>query len=378
MSTPSSSSTDDLAVLLAPARRLVADDDAIARSVRLARARTLSGAAPRRSKLALVPFGRLAVAAAVAALVLVVSLIARNRSAAEPAAIAFSVGATPGVVGERIVAASPRVLDFDDGTRVELEGRGALRVIALDQRGGRILVEQGKINASFRHRERTYWTVEAGGLVVEVTGTRFDVSFDQATQAFELVMHEGSVKVRGCGIEEGRVVKDVETIRVSCAAEAPPQPTLRVLTPADLPTAKPIAVSAPSAAPSALADSALELLARADAARRSGDMDGARKALLELRRRFPGGAAAAQAAFDLGVLAFDADAHYADAARWFDICLAEAPHGRLAREALGRMIEAQSNGGDTDAAAETAARYLDMYSGGPHASLAKRLVAQRP
>ena len=395
MTTPSTRPTDDLAVLLEPARRLLADDETLARSVRLARARTLSGAAPRHERLVLgrfAPLGKLALAAALAAFVLVATLFARSggswlrdRSAA-PAAIAFSVGATPGVVGERIVAASRRVLDFDDGTRVELEARGALRVIALDERGGRILVEQGKISAAFRHRERTYWTVEAGGLVVEVTGTRFDVSFDQTTQAFELVMHEGSVKVRGCGIEEGRVVKDVESIRVSCAvqpgaAETPP-PTPRVLTPADLPSVTPIAIPAPSSlpslAPAARADSSLELLARADAARRSGDVTTARTTLLELRRRFPGGAAAPQAAFDLGVLAFDADGDYAGAARWFRRYLEEAPRGPLAREALGRVIEAQSSSGDTEGATATATRYLDMYPGGPHASLAKRLVAKRP
>ena len=58
--------------------------------------------------------------------------------------------------------------------------------------------------------------------------------------------------------------------------------------------------------------------------------------------------------------------------------LDETPRGPLAREALGRLMEAQSLAEDSVAAVSSAARYLETYPGGPHALLAKRLVAQRP
>jgi TolA-binding protein len=122
----------------------------------------------------------------------------------------------------------------------------------------------------------------------------------------------------------------------------------------------------------------MALLQRADGERRMGHLSAARDTLLELRQRFPRGAGAPQAAFDLGVLAFDADGRYADAARWFHLYRDEAPRGPLAREALGRLLEAHSRSGDSEAASSSAALYLEMYPGGPHASLAKRLVAQRP
>jgi ferric-dicitrate binding protein FerR (iron transport regulator) len=381
---------DELARLLAPARRALADDEAIARSVRLARARTLSGAAPRAAfstKRVVAPLRALAFASAMAAFVLVTAVLTRTylhgRAPEGAQAISFSVAGAPGVVGERQVAVTARALDFDDGTRVDLDPRGALRVLSLDARGGRLLVEQGTIHAAFRHREHTRWTVEAGGMVVEVTGTRFDVSFDPTTQAFELVMHEGSVRLRGCGIEQGRVARGTDAVRASCGSSEPtPAPLPRPLTPADLPSAAPPAEassshSAREAAPAPV-DGSLELLARADASRRAGDIPTARATLLALRSRFPRGRGAPEAAFDLGVLAFDVDGHHDEAARWFRRYLDESPRGPLAREALGRVMEAQSSSGDTEAAAATATRYLESHPGGPHASLAKRLAAQRP
>ena len=375
--------TQDIALLVAPARAALhgeASREQHARAVRLARARTLSGAPRRRSTGRVASLRRGALAVAFAAFALAACLLGRSwlrRRDVSPPVIAFSAGDVPGVVGERIAATTLRVLVFDDGTRVGLDEGSALRVIALDDRGGRLLVEQGTIRAAFQHRERSYWTVEAGGVVVEVTGTRFDVSFDQVTQSFALVMHEGSVRVRGCGIEEGRVVRGTEVIRARCAAVAPP------VTPADLPDAPPptVAPGTPGApvrttrAPSVAVDSSMALLQRADVERRAGDTSAARETLLELRLRFPRGAAAPEAAFDLGVLAFDVEGRFADAVRWFRRYLDEAPQGPLAREALGRLMEAQSRGGESEAASSSAARYLEQYPGGPHASLAKGLVA---
>lgn len=381
---------DDLALLLEPTRAALhgeAAGERRARSVLLARARTLSGDAPRRrSNRAFGPRLAFGVALlALAAVVLVSTVLVRTwrRSLATAATpIAFSVGDAPGHIGERIAATTPRILDFDDGTRVELDALGALRVIALDDRGGRLLLEHGNIRASFHHRARTYWTVEAAGIVVEVTGTRFDVSFDQATQAFDLVMHEGSVRVGGCGIEPGRVVKGTEALRASCALQAPTfiptdLPSAPAAAPAAPPTAARTAPASTSDAPRDIGDGSMALLQRADAERRAGQMIAAHDTLLELRWRYPDGAAAPEAAFDLGVLAFDAEGHFTEAARWFQRYLEGAPHGPLAREAMGRLMEAQSLGGDSEGSASSAARYLDAYPGGPHASLAKRLAQRR-
>ena len=100
------------------------------------------------------------------------------------------------------------------------------------------------------------------------------------------------------------------------------------------------------------------------------------KILSALRRRFPGSGEAAIAAYTLGVDAFYGG-RYGTAQRWFQTYLGEQPGGRLAAEALGRLMECQSRGGQGAAARGTARRYLAAYPQGAHADLARRLVGRK-
>jgi hypothetical protein len=81
------------------------------------------------------------------------------------------------------------------------------------------------------------------------------------------------------------------------------------------------------------------------------------------------------AAFALGRIAFDQRADFGGATRWFRTYLAEQPEGRLARDALGRLMEARSRVGDAAGAQVEARKYLDRYPSGPHAEMARRLTA---
>jgi outer membrane protein assembly factor BamD (BamD/ComL family) len=118
--------------------------------------------------------------------------------------------------------------------------------------------------------------------------------------------------------------------------------------------------------------SAADLRDLADAARLSGHAARAVEALGTLRRRFAGSEQAAEAAYLLGILAFDGAP--AEAARWFGVYLGERPAGRLSREASGRLIEAAERGGDRAGAKAAAQRYLRDHPGGPHAEMARALV----
>jgi len=123
------------------------------------------------------------------------------------------------------------------------------------------------------------------------------------------------------------------------------------------------------------ATSAEGLLLLADSARYAGRFDRATEALATARRRFPGSDAAATAAFELGRIAFDVRKDYAAAGDAFESYLRERPSGSLAREALGRALEARSKAGD--GRAETlATRYLAAYPDGPHAKLARRITVE--
>jgi TolA-binding protein len=121
---------------------------------------------------------------------------------------------------------------------------------------------------------------------------------------------------------------------------------------------------------------ATELTLLADVARLAGDGAKATQILSTQRRRFKGDAQAAAAAFMLGRAAFDQQKAYASAAKWFATYLEEQPQGPFAREALGRLAEARQRAGDK-AGARTAARaYLSAYPEGPHADVARSILAK--
>jgi predicted Zn-dependent protease len=120
--------------------------------------------------------------------------------------------------------------------------------------------------------------------------------------------------------------------------------------------------------------SAGEIMALADIARYAGKGDRAPHAYTTVRRRFPGSAEAALAAFTLGRMAFHGGGGYGSAIRWFNVYLQEAPNGPLAREALGRIMEAHHNSGSVAAARATAKQYLTTYPKGPHAPLARQIA----
>lgn len=123
-----------------------------------------------------------------------------------------------------------------------------------------------------------------------------------------------------------------------------------------------------------------ELLRLADVARFARKPTQAIAVLVAVRRRFPDTEAAATAAFERGRIALAGDGSStgsggsAEAASWFETYLDERPRGPLAREAMGRWMEALEAGGKGSAARATARRYLDLHPTGPHADLARRLL----
>jgi transmembrane sensor len=387
------------------------------------RARVRPGVGPRRLRK-----GAVLSALAVAATVFVFAFAAWRES---HRALTFSVGtvgttgtaaSNAGVAGAFLAAAADADLPitFSDGTQVSVAAGARARVAEVTPRGARLLVESGVVHASVVHRSDTRWLVDAGPFEVKVTGTRFDVAWQPGEQAIVVTLHEGSVVVTGCGLADGQRVSGGQQLHASCktgaatlsplvgasanvapAATAPPAalspvpsstaasslpdaPNPRAVAPASPAAAAPIAAapipavaSTPSTAASPLASAtAAELLARANAERYAGHFEAATEALDAVRRRFRGSDDAATAAFELGRIAFDGHHDFVAAGNWFDTYLRERPSGALAREALGRDIEARHRAGDSAHAQELATRYVARYPDGPHATLARRLAAR--
>ena len=319
-------------------------------------------------------------------------------------------------------------LHFSEGSRLLLHEGGRIRVISLGSDGARVLVENGVLDVSIAHPKgrNTRWDFEAGPYQILVTGTKFQVAFHARDRSFSLSTQEGQVVVSsGCqqtplkvsageridlscpardessSASEGSVGKGGAVERPSgtgasaeSASGAEPRPDL-------LPDAIPAPGRSSRGEPAwrgLLASGRLseglraaersdfarvcqvatarELLALADGARLFGPHTRAVVALRILRQRFLGTTDAATAAFRLGLMAFEKDQAYAEAARWFEIYLREQPSGPLMGDSFGRLMEARLRSGDLAGARSEAQQYLRRFPEGPYAPEARGILSR--
>lgn len=356
-------------------------------------------------------------------------LLAVAATLAAAAAFAVVVQRSTAPIGYRVVSSptpgeAGRWLDgevaltFSEGSTMLVAPRSRARVDVLRADGATVTLERGHAAVSVAPRRNTDWSFVAGPFDVKVTGTRFDLDWDAREEVFSIAMQDGSVLVRGPTLGAGATVIAGQTLRValhggetapagSAVATAPsttasvasppgsgalvtPPPSSAAATPDPSSRRPPAgddgvswrelaqrgeyarAVQAADAEGTAgllASANAADLLLLADAARFAGRTGLARDAYLAVRSRFPGSPSAALAAFALGRLGGG------DALAWFQRYLAEAPGGSLAREALGRVMELEHGSGRAPAARDTARRYLASFPEGPHAPLARALLA---
>jgi TolA-binding protein len=337
------------------------------------------------------------------------------------APLSFEIGGT-GVAGgtDAMIAAEGTEsvpLSFSEGSSVVVQPGGRVRVLDTDARGAHVLVESGAVDVAIARRfgRSPSWSFDAGPLSVRVTGTRFHLAWSPSEQRFSLALSEGTVVVLGSCVAPPRTLRAGEALELSCgdgrprelersepvepreaaepdsrAAEtqtevAPPSPpsaatavqSWRDLLRAGEPK-QALALAEKSGFQAVLSTaSQAELLGLSDAARVGGNTEQAVTLLTTLRRRFPGSANAAAAAFSLGRIAFERRGAYSEAVRWFSTYLEEAPGGPLMGDAVGRLMESRHRMGDQKGARADAEQYLRRFPRGPYASLATRLLEQR-
>jgi transmembrane sensor len=333
--------------------------------------------------------------------------------------VSFQVGeARHGRLGDVVESLDGRStpLNFSDGSRLLLHEGGRMRVLSLGSGTARVLVENGILDADIAHLNlrKTRWQFEAGPYRVVVTGTKFQMAFSAREQSLSLSTQEGQVVVSGGSQPTPKQVSAGERIDLSGPAreaspssdEAPSQAAASAERPSERePDRLPEGV-APPARPTGgdpawrklLASGRFveglraaertdfqrvcqvatvrELLALADAARLFGSHARAVAALRMLRQRFPGTMAASTAAFKLGLVAFEKEHAYAEAARWFEICLREQPSGPLMGDSVGRLMESRLRGGDLAGARSDAEQYLRRFPEGPYASEARGILSK--
>jgi len=386
--------------------------------LRAVRARIDAGRARRRAVVRWSLFGTVTAGAALALAVFL--RVPHPRAPVAPPALAYRIeGGSLGDGGylQESGRAGIKVF-FAEGTEFILAPGTRSRLRAVDAAGARIAIESG--TASFQvtptpagdHR----WQVDVGPFLVTVKGTVFTVSWDAATERFELKLRHGRVTVTGpvtggeIALRAGqRLVVDLpsgdaliseqkpEELFDARPGEGPPPPSDR--------PAPPAARSAPPAPrrlegerrwAQALAAGHLDrildeaeraglrttldsapsddLLALADAARYRRRMDLARDALLAERRRFPDSQHALHAAFLLGRVEEASDRGLARAVEWYDEYLTRAPTGTYASEALGRKMTLTSKLEGAARARPIAEEYLRRFPSGTYAGPARAFV----
>jgi TolA-binding protein len=361
-----------------------------------------------------------AAAAALALSLITAVVVIRSRS------LDVTVAGQPEVPGRWIAAPddAPVPIRFSDGTAVTLAPGGHARVLDVTGRGAHLMLESGRAALDVTPKPRAHWTVSVGPYTVEVKGTRFDLGWSPQDEVLTLTLVEGKVAISGCALGDARMMFAGETLRASCREKdfrimrtPPANPHTAALPPASPdPSSSPSLEAKAPPAPSSQAPpprpggpppDSWQALARAskfheafevarergfdaevdradvqdllllgDAARLSGNPAYALRAYQRARSRAPGTAWAANAAFAMGRVYFDQTGDFAEAARWFATYSSEQGGGPLAREALGRRMEALARAGDRAGASRAAEQYLRQYPKGPHAPLARTLATE--
>jgi hypothetical protein len=324
-------------------------------------------------------------------------------------------------------------LTFTGGTEIRLASGTRGRLRSVDSTGARIGIEHGSASFDVAPHSGRSWLVDVGPFLVTVKGTQFTVSWDVASERFELRLDRGRVIVAGpmssgeIPLEAGhRLVVDLprgETLISELKAgeppgESPPRSTRALApearaTPADVRRAAALPKQAGrdglGAPPSrgagkegardwglALASGHLDeilnevdragtkatvetasiddLFALADAARYRRRNSLAREALLSARRRFPSSARTVDADYLLGRVEEESERGTSAALHFYDEYLVRAPHGTYAAEVLGRKMILTKKLNGPEVAAPIAEEYLRRFPNGTYVGSARALA----
>ncbi len=88
-------------------------------------------------------------------------------------------------------------LSFSDGTRIELRDGARARIAAVDARGARIAIENGRAALSVAGQPGAAWYVDAGPFVIQVQGTQLDVDWSSYDDTLSVDLHDGTLVVSG-------------------------------------------------------------------------------------------------------------------------------------------------------------------------------------
>ena len=121
-----------------------------------------------------------------------------------PGPLTFEViNGTVGAAGEILPAEAGTRIRFSDGSEIALDRDAHAQVSDVTPVGARIVLSNGRAHTFFVPKPRARWQVAAGPYIVQVTGTIFDVQWSGDSEAFDVWLEKGSVRVSGPLIGDG-------------------------------------------------------------------------------------------------------------------------------------------------------------------------------
>ena len=110
---------------------------------------------------------------------------------------------------------APTEAKFNDGSSLALQGDSRARVQFQEKTGGLVHLDSGSVRLKVKHRDGSTWRVAAGPYEVEAIGTEFVVDWSSSkTQPLRVSVSEGTVAVRGAGIQGTRFVSAKQSLEV--------------------------------------------------------------------------------------------------------------------------------------------------------------------
>jgi transmembrane sensor len=270
-------------------------------------------------------------------------------------------GAVFEVVDSRVLG-DGTVLELSRGAHVELRAESVKRV--------EIAQSEGRVRYRVTPQGGRPFVVVARGVLVQVKGTVFVVAVDGGKVSVKVergLVHvaakSGDVEL-GVGDELNTSADEGTQVEGPADAAPPPDPVPR-------PRASRGEGTSTGAAGAAASVGAL--LDRADAERRSGDLDSAAATLHLVVGRYPNDPRGPLAWFTLGKVERARD-RAAVSAKAFHTAFSLAPAGPLGEDALAEEAAAWSASGDVAEARASAEQYLRRFPNGTHAIRMQRIL----
>lgn len=300
----------------------------------------------------------------------------------------------------------PERVSFADGSHIEAAPGTRVEGLAATDSEFVVLLRRGQARFSVTPGGPRRWLVEARGARIEVVGTVFSV--ESRAGSFAVRVEAGVVLVRSPLLADGvQRLSAGQTLRLEVGLDAetevepaptsapkaapPPAPTPAEPAPEwgreraarGLANHQPRAAAVPlpqrkppqrGTAEGRAPDSAVELWAQADAARRAGDAASAAGLLERLIDEYPRDSQAGLGAYTLGVLQLEQLAAPRAAARRFRQALELGIAAGLRESCYLRQTEALRHAGDEGAARQVARQYLRSFPMGEQRDAMQRLL----